>query len=175
MGLDVLTVGVAFFSFGIFLLVHLASFRRLSPEKLLRSLLTCVMAVMGLPVVVMGVLYAFKTVEAPLAAWVAAAVLASVIQGLLSFVYVLCIFGPYETSVRMRLVREIASAPAGGISKDGILERYNHRTIVDLRLRRLVGSGDIIEKDGLYSQGRRGNFFFVFDAIAGGIKKWIDR
>ena len=96
------------------------------------------------------------------------------VNGLLCFVYVLCVFGPYETSVRMRLVREIARAASGGISRQELLKRYSAQTIVDLRLRRLMGSGDIVEKDGLYhSRGQR-NFFFIFDSIARIIKKWIE-
>jgi hypothetical protein len=173
--MDILTAGSSFFSFGIFLLVHLTTFRWVRPEHLLRSLLLCVIGVMALPMVLMGIFYILKTVDASLLAWVCAAILASLIQGLLCFVYVLCVFGPYETSVRMRLVREIALTASGGISMEELSGRYNHQTIVNLRLQRLVGSGDIVENNGLYRAGRRRNFFFIFDAIAGVLKKWIDR
>jgi hypothetical protein len=175
MTMDILTVGVGFFSFGIFLLVHLIIFRKVAPEHLLRSLLACVIAIMGLPLVLMGIFFSFQALDATVQAWICAALLALVIQGLLCFFYILCIFGPYETSVRMRLVREIAAVPSGGTSLKELLQRYNHETIVDLRLRRLLGSGDIIEKDGLYRVGHSRNFFFLFDAIAGVLKRWIER
>lgn len=175
MGMDVLTAGAGFFSFGVFLLIHLITFRRVAPEHLLRSLLMCVMAIMGFPILLMGILYILKAVDATLQAWVCAALLALVIQGLLCFVYVLCIFGPYETSVRMRLVREIAQGGPKGISLQELLGRYNSETIVNLRLQRLLGSGDIIENNGRYRIARRGNFFFIFDGIAGVIKQWINR
>jgi len=174
MTMDVLTAGVGFFSFGFFLLIHLITFRWVRPERLLRSLLVCVLAVMGFPVLLMGILYIFKAADASFQAWVCAALLALAIQGLLSFVYILCIFGPYETSVRMRLVREI-SASSTGLSKGELLQKYNAEKIVDMRLRRLVGSGDIVEKDGLYRVISRKNFFFIFDAIAGILKKWINQ
>jgi hypothetical protein len=75
----------------------------------------------------------------------------------------------------MRLVREIAKGGSMGISFEELTGRYSTKRIMDIRLRRLMGSGDIIEKDGLYKSGRRGNFFFIFDSIAGVIKKWIDQ
>jgi len=175
MSIDVLTLGVGVVSFVIFLLIHVLTFRWLSPEQLLKSLTMTVVAIAGLPAVAMSVLFTLKWAEASGQVWVCAGVLAMAVNGLLSFVYVLCVFGPYETSVRMRLVREIARAGANGISRQELLKRYSAQTIVDLRLRRLMGSGDIIEKDGLYRVGRKKNFFFIFDAIAGGIKKWIGR
>ena len=175
MEMDVLTAGAGFFSFGIFLLIHLITFRAVRPERLLRSLLLCVVVMMACPVVLMGIFYNLKMVDEPLAAWVCAAALALVIQGLLCFVYVLCVFGPYETSVRMRLVREIAGGGGKGISPEELLLRYNAQTIVDVRLQRLKGSRDIIEKNGLYRVVSSKNFFFIFDAIAGVLKKWIGR
>jgi len=175
MNMDVLTVGLSFFSFGIFLLIHLIVFRFVRPEHLLRSLFVCVIAIMGTPVLLMGIIYIFKVVDAPVQAWVCAAVSAVVIQGLLCLVYVLCVFGPYETSVRMRLIREISRGGPKGISLQDLLGRYNSEVIVNVRLQRLIGSGDIIEKDGLYRVYNNSNFFFIFDAIAGVIKKWIDR
>jgi hypothetical protein len=173
--LDILTVGVGFFAFGIFLLVHFITFRWVRPERLLKSLFMCVIVLTGLPLLLMVIIYILKIVNMSLMAWMCAAVLSSVIQGLLCFVYVLCVFGPYETSVRMRLVREIAQGGSNGISLEEILKHYNPQTIVNIRLQRLIGSGDIIEKDGLYRIGHSQNFFFIFDAIAGKIKEWIGR
>lgn len=175
MNIDILTVGVAIFSFVIFLLADFITFRRVRPERLLRSLLACIIAIMGLPALLMVIFFIFKMADEPLQAWVCAAVMASAIQGLLCFVYVLCIFGPYETSVRMRLVREIARGGGNGISPQELLGRYNPEIMVNLRLQRLIGSGDIVEKGGRYRVIKRGNLFFIFDAIAGVLKRWIGR
>ena len=175
MNIDTLTVGTAVFSFVIFLLVHFISFRWVQPERLLRSLLLCVIAVMTLPVFLMFFFYIFKVADEALPVWLCAAILAVVIQGLMSFMYVLCIFGPYETSVRMRLIREIAWGAAKGISSQELADRYNAKVMVDIRLQRLVGSGDIAQKDGRYRVIKSGNLFFIFDAIAGILKRWIGR
>jgi hypothetical protein len=175
MNIDILTVGVAIFSFVVFLLIHAITFRWVRPERLLRSLLGCVIAITGLPALLMVIFFILKTVDETPQAWVCAAILAVMIQGLMSFTYVLCVFGPYETSVRMRLVREIALGGGNGISSQELSGRYNARIIVDLRLQRLTGSGDIIEKDGRYRVIKNGNIFFIFDAIAGVLKRWIGR
>lgn len=175
MNLDVLTLGSGFVSFGIFLLIHIITFRWVRPEHLLRSLLLCVIAMLLCPLVIISIFYNFKVIDAPLQAWVAAAFFAMLIQGLLCFVYVLCIFGPFETSVRMRLLREISQGASKGITLNQLLERYNSETIVKIRLQRLLGSGDLIERSGFYRAGHKQNFFFIFDAIAGVLKKWINR
>lgn len=175
MNIDILTVGAAIFSFVIFLLVHFITFRWVRPERLLRSLQLCVVAVMALPVLLIALFFIFRAVDEPPQAWVCAAVFAVAIQGLMSFMYVLCIFGPYETSVRMRLVREIAGGGPNGISLKELLGRYNDQIIVDVRLQRLIGSGDVIEKDGRYRIASSRNIFFIFDAISGILKKWIGR
>jgi hypothetical protein len=175
MNIDIITVGAAIFSFVIFLLVHAVTFRWVRPERLLRSLQLCVVAVMMLPVLLMAVFFLFKAVNEDPLAWVCATIFAVAIQGLMSFMYVLCIFGPYETSVRMRLVREIAAGGPNGISLQELLGRYNDQIMVDLRLRRLVGSGDIAQKDGRYRVIKGGNIFIIFDAIAGVLKRWIGR
>ena len=144
-------------------------------SALLKSLFVCIFAITALPLVIMGFLYHMKVVEAPLAGWIIASLLALLITGLMSFIYIASIFGPYETSIRMRLVREIAKGKEAGISFEALLKSYSDKTILDIRLRRLVGSGDVIEKDGIYYQGSKRNFFFAFETIALTLKKWIGR
>ena len=175
MSMDILTIGVGIASFGIFLLIHFLTFRWLRPEELLKSLLACVAVIAVLPVVLMGMLFLMKAAQASVAVWILSVLLALLITGLLSFVYITCIFGPYETSIRMRLVREIARAGGKGISHPELLERYNPKTILDIRLRRLKGSGDVVEQGGLYRTGGKDNFFFFFDKIAGVLKQWIGK
>jgi hypothetical protein len=169
--MDILTSTIGLLSFAVFLLVQVITFRWVRPEYLLRSLLICVAAIGLLPLAMTAVLFHMEVIEASVPVWVCAGLLASAINALLCFVYVLCVFGPYETSVRMRLVRELEQGRQ--MTLEQLLKRYNSQTIVDVRLRRLVGSGDIVETQGLYHCGRKGNFFFVFDAIASILKKWI--
>jgi len=171
--LDMLAVTVGIISFCVCLLIQVISFRWLRPEEVLKSMLLCVIAIVVLPMALMGILFSTKAIEASFLGWVMASLLASLITVLLSFVYILCIFGPYETSVRLRLLREIAKGKDKGVSWEEISSQYNVEIMTNIRLQRLVRSGDVIEKDGLYQVGSNKNFYFIFDAIAGVIKKWI--
>jgi len=121
-----------------------------SPEHLLRSLLICVITTMTFPIVLMGVAFGFKVVDAPISGWLCALFLAI-------------------------LIREIAQGGTQGITRQDLLGQYNAATIVKIRLQRLTGSGDLVEKDGRYRIVRAQNLFFIFDAVAGVIKKWIGR
>ena len=58
-----------------------------------------------------------------------------------------------ETARRIRIIREIYDAGEEGLSQQSILERYNARQIVDLRLQRLLSKGQIIEREGRYYIG----------------------
>jgi hypothetical protein len=173
MQMDLLTVGVGFVSFGIFFIIHVITFRWLRPEVLLKSLRLCMLAIAVLPLMLMGILFVNKAADVSLPAWILASLLALAVAGLVSLFYVLCVFGPYETSVRMRIVRELDRRGPEGLSLQELLGRYSPETILNIRLRRLMGSGDVIEKNGLYHSGSKRNFLFFSDLIAGMIKKWI--
>jgi len=173
MGMDLVTVLAGCLSFIVFLIIQGITFRWVNPERLLKSLFGAVVIMMLFPLVLMGLLFNLGFVKASLSVWLWGSFLAVSIEGLLSFVYVLCFFGPYETSIRMRLVREIGAK--GGISLKELLLRYNPEIILKIRLQRLLGSGDIIENNGRYKAIKAQNLFFIFQKIANVLKKWIGR
>jgi len=59
-----------------------------------------------------------------------------------------------QSSIRIRIYAEIAASP-GGLSIHDLARDYNEEALMDLRLRRLAESGDIIERNGRYFVGRR--------------------
>lgn len=170
---DFLTVTVAAISFGLFLLIHMAACRRMSADDLLKSLWrTCAMT-MVFPVLLTFLLLLLKVAALPFFVWFCIAGFATLLQGILCFVYVLCVFGPYETSVRMRLIREIFKASPKGLTQSELDRCYNHETIARIRVRRLIGSHYLVEQEGAYRVGPATNVFFVFDIITGVLKKMI--
>lgn len=76
---------------------------------------------------------------------------------LLSCCYFMGIFGLMATSVRIRIMSEIARTR--GVTYQALLLRYNRSTIVRSRLARLVASGDIVLKRGKYRSGGKLTFF----------------
>ncbi|CCQ89719.1 membrane hypothetical protein [Nitrospina gracilis 3/211] len=58
-----------------------------------------------------------------------------------------------ETARRIRLLRELHEA-GGGLALDELLGRYNASQMVEIRLKRLLGTGQIVERDGRYFIGK---------------------
>jgi len=54
-----------------------------------------------------------------------------------------------ETARRIRIIREIYDSP-NGLTKEEILQRYNAREILGLRMGRLLSKGQIHLKEGRY-------------------------
>ncbi len=174
MAIDLTVLAMGFGSFVIFLGMHLVLMRCVRPEALLKSITGLFAVSVAAHLAVVGNLWAFKVLDLTTGQWLAALAVSFLAYGLAAFNYILCVFGPYETSVRMRLVREIAAVPAGIAEKD-LRERYNEGVIVDIRLRRLIGSGDIHVEDGIYRSRTAENVFFLLDRVAGTLKTWIGK
>ncbi|GJQ57647.1 MAG: hypothetical protein D8M57_00210 [Candidatus Scalindua sp. AMX11] len=58
-----------------------------------------------------------------------------------------------ETARRIRILRELYDSK-GGLTLDEILERYNAKRMVDLRLQRLLNNGQVVLKDGILFNGK---------------------
>lgn len=68
-----------------------------------------------------------------------------------------CYFGLANlghTSIRLRMYSEIAAAPEGKTTRE-IEGIYDEGALMQMRLQRLVESGDIVHKDGYYFVGRK--------------------
>ena len=163
---DILIVLISCCSFLFFLIVHFFSFRFLKAEFLFEGIkltfLTALLieAIVGFFVFrVEGVFYL---------------ILAITIYSLFSFFYILCIFGPFETSIRMRLIREISKDTQGKTRAD-IMALYNERVILDIRLARLLGSKDVIKQNDRYLLGKNNNAFFILDTFAGFLHGFIHK
>ena len=100
--------------------------------------------------------------------------LSFILYGLMVAVYIFCIFGPYETSLRMRIVREIHGAGPKGLTMESLLKNYNIRKILQIRLERLTGAGDVVLKDSKYHLYQHFNMFFIVEAIANQLQRWIE-
>ncbi|OGR69977.1 MAG: hypothetical protein A2089_11530 [Elusimicrobia bacterium GWD2_63_28] len=59
-----------------------------------------------------------------------------------------------ETARRVRLMRELAEAGPAGLGKEELLSRYNARTMVEARFRRLLDNSQVVERNGRYYVGK---------------------
>ncbi len=76
-------------------------------------------------------------------------VLPMILFGLLSFFYVGTLVGTYESSIRLRIIRELSAAGEEGLSWEELLKVYNEETILKIRLDRLITSREF-KFDGTY-------------------------
>ncbi len=158
-GLDQIIVACGMGAFIVFVLAHITVLRRRPVVSILDAVqktfyfgiwaLTAAVSVLpGLNVVDQCLVFIFSLC----------------VYGLASFVYVLCIFGPYATSIRLRLMSEL-DAPQGKTMAE-ISRTYDSRVICDARLKRLLASGDIGFDGHRYHIARTNNAFFIIDAVA---------
>lgn len=96
--------------------------------------------------------------------------LAFVLYGLLSFHYILWVFGPYESSLRLRLVRELASVYPKGLTRQDVANRYNREVILKRRLKRLIYARELLWDGKNYSRRHRASFFMISDTLSRGIE-----
>lgn len=105
--------------------------------------------------------FAFGAIEAFLVAWRGASgdsLITSLLvnaptYAALSYCY-FAVVNLGQTSIRIRIYSELATAP-DGISIQEIEGIYDEGALMEMRLQRLLESGDIIEREGRYFIGRK--------------------
>lgn len=93
------------------------------------------------------------------------------LYSLLAIGYILGMFGLAESSLRIRILEEIAAAGKRGIQKKELYRVYNRDVIIAKRLKRFITSGDIIYRNGLYTMRKRFSYFIVHAFIFESMKK----
>lgn len=170
MSIDLASLCFGFATFTIFLIVFLITLRFLTAQQILVMIKR--IFILGLGVDACLVLNASFILErsVSLNEQIILAFVTVLIYGLSAFVFVLCFFGPNETSIRMRLI-DIIGRKKIGVSREEIAQYYNNQSMLDVRLKRLIGAGDIKEVDRSYRLLKQGNAFFIIDRCAVLLKK----
>ena len=93
--------------------------------------------------------------------------------GLLAFGYVVGIVGPYETSIRIRLLREFHRIYPRNILFEELRKSYNNKIILDNRLEKFLGSKEVLLRGREYTFGNKpAGVFSVIDLITDLLKKF---
>lgn len=171
--LDMVIVGWAAVWFAVFIAAQLIVLRMVHPEAVLRWIVNIFAAVSVIQLIALAIVYYGFQWSYP-GGIVLTAVMSYALFVLLAFVYIVCVFGPSETSIRIRLVRELWEAK-GRITHEELFKRYNGRMILERRLQRLVYAGQISERQGKYVLISKANAFFVIDVVAGLIQKILNQ
>lgn len=155
--LDLSIVLTGVFGFLVFIILHFISSRFMKAEHLFKGIIiTFMLGLLSEVILLSVILHSFQFLSF---------IMSVLIYSFSALFYVLCFFGPFETSIRMRLIRELASKPEG-LTKQEIYARYNERIMLDTRLKRLIGSGDVKVDRGNYTLVKNHNAFFMLDLLA---------
>ena len=173
---DLFIPATSLFSFFLFLGIHGVIVRRQSSEEVLKSL---ILSLQGAVVVqiIFFVLFSYFVAnifyQLSLGLKVLGFLLSSLIFFFLVFCYVFFIFGPSETSIRTRILREFKDAPDDRLTLEDLLKRYNDREILKKRLARLMASNELIQKGGRFAINKQVNAFFVIDWLTTQLKRLL--
>lgn len=129
--------------------VQVASFRYISGLGLLRSVfLGFIIGFISISALEFYVFFALSASEMD---FLSVFVTNSVMYASLGYVYFHFI-NLGETARRIRILRELYDSKEG-LSMGEILERYNTKDIVEVRMNRLIKNGQVIYRDGRYYIG----------------------
>ena len=174
--LDLFVISNAAVSFMIYLAIHFSTFRLINPRAVLKWLMN-IFLIGGLFNMGGTAIYCVAATDLLRQNGVVAmgiyGMVSLAIYGFAAFLYVLCIFGIHESSIRMRLLRELYAARPLALSLDELLSRYNAQTILKKRLERLLASGEINSDGTRYRIQNPSNFFLFKDFIARKILKIV--
>ena len=164
MSLDLLAVIVGFASFSVFLIIFLIVMRYCRAQQLIAGIFKVFLGAMVAHVFFMinPETLALSDNKNDFYLFIGTATL---IYGLLAFIFVLCFFGPNETSIRMKIIA-LVGTHVEGLNRADIFKHYNARTMLEVRLKRLVGAGDIVLQEGKYKLIKQSNAFFIIDKLA---------
>lgn len=162
--LDVFVLLSALSSFMFFLVGHVAVIRYFRPSSSLKVLMRVFVA--GLIANAAASIWSVVVPVAVVADYPRESVviggLASVlIYTILVFTYVITVFNLGATARRIRLLRELYQAPSRALTLDEVYKVYNADVILQLRLSRLVRSGQLHFDGHAY---RIGSLFFLFQS-----------
>lgn len=147
-------------------LAHVLLFRLIGTEHIIKWLVKNFVLGVGVILIFYGNVMPFETSGYLKGEIILCFSVSILLYCLLAFFYVLCVIGPYESSIRTRLIRELYRVYPKGIALSGLLERYNAEMILQGRLKRFLGSGEVVKEGEKYRLGKKRPTFFLLEGIA---------
>jgi len=162
--IDLYIILIAFLGFILFFFIHIVVFRIIPKKEVIKGLIYS---------------YFFATFLLIFAEFIFIKHL-SLLGFFISFfmysffalVYVLGVFGMMDSSLRIRLLTEIAHAGKSGIDSGALHQLYNKEVIISKRLSRLTNAGVINFSNGFYRTSNRITYF-TLHAILYSIMRYL--
>lgn len=150
---DAIALGLLVFQGLLWTVLHIIFFRNIPQRTIIKGIVILfgtieILAFAAL--LILSVTLFRDTLPQKIPVLVDSFVFSSAIYTLVIFIYILGVFGIMESSIRIRLLTEIAKKKTEGIGSAELLKLYNTDMILKKRLDRFVGSGDISYDHGFY-------------------------
>jgi hypothetical protein len=179
MAIDYIIMSGSVMGFIIFIVIQLIYFRFTEQKNVIKSLKIALFLAGIVMVLICGGFYYYKwqiLVNYSIYIYILACVLSVIIYCMLVYLYSHWIFGVYESSITVRLLRELASAENKGLRLSQIMEEYNEDIIIQRRLSRLISSGEIyLNSNGKYCIRRKYDIFRIQSYIIYKLKGFIEQ
>ena len=166
--MDLFVLGNAVGCFGFYIISHLV-LSRFSRAVSVISWLVKAFIVLGLLNAGLSLVF-FMTASHGLLTGVLGTCVSFALYGVLCFSYVICCVGPYETSVRIRIIREMYEANKE-MTIEQLRARYDNKDIFGLRLSRLLVSKDLVFDGNVYRNNRENSVFGGITAFSEFLKR----
>ncbi len=161
---DILILINTLLGFITYMVVQVIVFRKIKQTEVLRGLFS-VYIISALTLVIVSLSsYFFSIVQESFAIIFLGLIISFFLYTILILGYIMVIFGITESSVRIRLLREI-SIFGNGIKVAQILKIYNKDVILEKRLKRFLAAGAISLRNGYYQRERGFSAYTLPDLV----------
>ena len=178
MAIDYIIMSGSVMGFVIFIIIQLIYFRFTEQKNVIRSLKIALFLAGIVMVFIYGGFYYCKWQilgNYSIYTYALACVLSVIIYCMMVYLYAHWIFGVYESSITVRVLRELACAESKGMRLSQIMEKYNEDIIIRKRLSRLISSGEIYsDSTGEYCIRRKYDIFNIQSYIIYKLKGFIE-
>lgn len=160
--MDVIIIVSSILQFFIFLFFHILTIRTVGDKAVFMWLLRIFITV-GIVGAIIG---SFVGGGFPTMTLAFVLIVTFICYGILTFTYIMAIFGISLTSLRIQLLAEIITSDNERIKLETLTQKYNRKKLIRQRLFRLTSSGVISERSGKYYLKQKLSPYFIHIRIA---------
>ncbi len=95
-----------------------------------------------------------------------------IVFSLFVYIYIIGIWGVFESSIRLQLIRELAGFNQNQSPYVTLLEKFNDQQLIKKRIQRLVDSSEIVKSRQKYKLGKSLSYFLIHAKIQQLLMNW---
>jgi hypothetical protein len=162
--MDFVIIFQSIFSFILFFIAHIVVFSYKKSKGILTNLLSTYISIVIIHFVITYIIAFYLPILVdidPLIKFAVYPLISFVLLSLMTFSFILAIFGITVTSLRIQMLTKILHAGINGLTKNDILKQYSQEVILQTRFKRLTESGELISKNNKYYPRKNLSYFTI--------------